>query len=75
MSPPAIPTFLAVAAICLTIVAFGLRTGKTLGIAFRSRLIARRRQEPALYWASLTIFAAFGLFVGGVAVAILLTPQ
>lgn len=73
MSPPAIPTFLAVAVICLTIVGFGLRTGRTLGIAFRSRFIARREHEPTLYWVSLTMFAAIGLFIGGIAVAMILS--
>jgi hypothetical protein len=53
--------FLSVAAILFAIVALGLGTGKTLGIAFRGRFIARRQHEPRLYWASLAIFALFGL--------------
>jgi hypothetical protein len=53
--------FSSVAAILFALVAHGLWSGKTLGIAFRSRLIARRRLEPALYWASLAILSVFGL--------------
>jgi hypothetical protein len=55
--------FLAVAAVCLAVVGFALRTGRILGIAFRSRFIARREHEPALFWISLAIFAAFGAFL------------
>jgi hypothetical protein len=55
--------FLTVAAVLFTIVGWGLRSGRTLGIAFRSRFIARRREEPRLYWASLAIFAAAGLLL------------
>ncbi len=55
--------FLAVAAVCLTVVATALRTGRILGIAFRSRFIARREHEPALYWISLAMFAVFGAFL------------
>jgi hypothetical protein len=43
-----------------SVVGFGLRSGKTLGIAFRSRFIARRHEEPVLFWMSLAVFAAFG---------------
>jgi hypothetical protein len=53
--------FSAAAAVSFGVIALGLRTGRTLGLAFRSRLIARRRQEPGLYWMSLAIFAVFGL--------------
>lgn len=40
-----------------------LRSHCILGIAFRSRFIARREREPALYWASLTLFAISGAFL------------
>lgn len=50
--------FLTIAGVCFALVAFGLLQGRIPGIAFRSRLIARRELEPALYWASLTIIAA-----------------
>lgn len=53
--------FGSVGAALFGLVGFGLWSGKTLGIAYRNRFIARRRQEPALYWFSLAIFAALGL--------------
>jgi hypothetical protein len=60
--------FLSIAATLLAVVVLGLKTGKTLGIAFRSRFIARRLYEPGLFWASLTIFAVAGLFLIFVAI-------
>jgi hypothetical protein len=51
--------FLAAACICLAIVAVGLKTGRTLGVAFRSRFIARREKEPRLF-GSLLLFGVIG---------------
>jgi hypothetical protein len=53
--------FSSVAAALSAVVIYGLWRGKTLGIAFRSRLIARRQHEPALFWFSLALFAGFDL--------------
>jgi hypothetical protein len=39
------------------------RTRRILGIAFRSRLIARREREPILYWMSFLLFAISGVFI------------
>jgi hypothetical protein len=47
----------------LVSVLVALRTRRVLGIAFRSRLIARREREPGLYWASLALFAITGGFL------------
>lgn len=55
--------FLAVAGICFVIVAAGLKTGRTLGVAFRSRFIARRESEPGLFGCSLLIYGLFGAFL------------
>ncbi|OGN52122.1 MAG: hypothetical protein A2352_07565 [Caulobacterales bacterium RIFOXYB1_FULL_67_16] len=55
--------FLAVASICFVIVVVGLKTGRTLGVAFRSHLIARRESEPGLFGCSLLIFGVFGAFL------------
>jgi len=55
--------FLLIATILFAVVRYSIWSGKTLGVAFRSRFIARRRQEPALYWASLTIFSVAGAFL------------
>lgn len=52
--------FLGIAAACFVIVAAGLKTGRTLGIAFRSRFIARRESEPYLFGCSLFIFGTVG---------------
>ena len=52
--------FLGVAGVCFGIVAIGLKTGRTLGVAFRSRFIARREREPGLFGCSLLLFAALG---------------
>lgn len=54
---------LATAATCFLVVGFGLKTGKILGIAFRGRLIARRKEEPGLFGCSIMVFAVFGLFL------------
>lgn len=56
-------TFLVVAAVCYLMVAIGLKTGKTLGIAFRSRFIARKKEEPILFGCSLWIFGVLGTFL------------
>ena len=55
--------FLAVASICFVIVVVGLKTGRTPGVVFRSRLIARRESEPGLFGCSLLIFGVFGAFL------------
>lgn len=55
--------FLAIAGVCFVIVAVGLKTGRTLGVAFRSRFIARREREPGLFGCSLLLFAALGGFL------------
>lgn len=52
--------FLAAACICFVIVAVGLKTGRTLGVAFRSRFIARRKNEPRLFGCSLLLFGVIG---------------
>lgn len=41
----------------LLICVHALRSGRILGIAFRSRLIARKEREPVLFWASFVLFA------------------
>ncbi len=51
------------ALICFLIVAVGLKTGRTLGIAFRSRFIARRESEPGLFGCSLFLFGLAGLLL------------
>lgn len=61
---------IAVAAACFAVVAVSLATGRTLGIAFRSRFIARRTHEPALYWMSIVIFGALGAFVAYAVVSV-----
>jgi len=61
--------FASVSAILFALVGFSLWSGKTLGIAFRSRLFARRQYEPALYWSSLTILAILGLLTLAVALS------
>ena len=61
--------FLSFAVLMFAIVGFGLWSGKTLGIAFRSRFTARRREEPALFWISLAIFAAAGLLAVAVVIS------
>ena len=55
--------FLTVAGICFAVVAVGLKTGRTLGVAFRSRFIARRECEPRLFGCSLMLFGLFGTFL------------
>ncbi len=55
--------FFIVALVCFGIVAIGLKTGRTPGIAFRSRFIARRKEEPALFACSLWMFAIVGLLL------------
>ena len=47
----------------LLVCVHALRTHRILGIAFRSRFIARRELEPGLYWLSLAIFAISGAFL------------
>ena len=47
----------------LLVCAYALRSRRILGIAFRSRFIARREREPVLYWASLSLFAMSGTFL------------
>jgi hypothetical protein len=39
---------------------YAFRTHRILGVAFRSRFIARREREPGLYWASMALFAVSG---------------
>lgn len=60
--------FLAVAGVLFAVTAFGLWSGRTFGVAFRSRLVARRNEEPALYWLSLAIFVGAALFLVFVAI-------
>lgn len=55
--------FLAAASICFVIVAVGLKTGRTLGLVFRSRFIARRETEPGLFGCSLILFGVLGAFL------------
>jgi ABC-type uncharacterized transport system permease subunit len=55
--------FIAMAIVCFAIVGIGLKTRRIVGIAFRSRFIARREHEPVLYWASLFLFAGLGVFL------------
>jgi hypothetical protein len=47
----------------LLVCVYALRSHRVLGIAFRSRFIARREREPVLYWASLSLFAISGAFL------------
>jgi F0F1-type ATP synthase membrane subunit c/vacuolar-type H+-ATPase subunit K len=54
---------LAVASICFVIIAVGLKTGRTLGVAFRGRFIARRESEPGLFGCSLLLFGVVGAFL------------
>lgn len=55
--------FLAIAAICFVVVAVSLRTGRTIGMAFRGRFIARKEKEPGLFGCSIILFGLFGLFL------------
>lgn len=55
--------FLTVASICSVIVAVGLKTGRTLGVVFRSRFIVRRESEPGLFGCSLLLFVVLGAFL------------
>ena len=57
--------FTAIAVTCFALVAFGLKSGRFIGLTFRSRFIARREQEPGLYWSSLCVIVAFGLIALG----------
>jgi hypothetical protein len=52
--------FVLVAVGCLGTCVLALLTGRIIGVAFRSRFIARREHEPGLYWASIAVFAFFG---------------
>jgi len=61
---------LAIASICFLIVIVGLKTGRTLGVAFRSRFIARRESEPGLFGCSLFLFGLAGLFLTYVVVSV-----
>ncbi|MFZ0267999.1 hypothetical protein [Caulobacter sp.] len=61
---------IALASVCFLIVALGLKTGRTLGVAFRSRFIARRENEPGLFGCSLLLFGAVGVFLTYVVVSI-----
>jgi hypothetical protein len=47
----------------LLVVVVGLRTGRIIGLTFRSRFIARREREPVLYWSSLALIGLWGLLV------------
>jgi hypothetical protein len=60
---------IALASICFLIVVIGLRTGRTFGIAFRSRFIARRESEPGLFGCSLVLFGLVGVFLAYVVVS------
>ena len=52
--------FVAVGIANLFVCVHALSSHRILGIAFRSRFIARREREPVLYWASITLFATSG---------------
>lgn len=62
--------FIAIAAACFAVVGVALRTGRILGIAFRSRFIARREHEPVLFWLSVTMAGVLGLFLAYIVVAV-----
>lgn len=62
--------FVAAAGACFAIAAVALKTGRVLGLAFRGRLVARRQQEPILYWGSLAMLTAFGSFLTYAVVAV-----
>jgi hypothetical protein len=59
--------FIAIGAMCFAVVALGLKSRRFIGLTFRSRFIARREQEPWLYWSSLCVIVAFGLTALGMA--------
>jgi hypothetical protein len=56
-----------IAAMCFGLVAVGLKSGRFIGLTFRSRFIARREQEPGLFWSSVCLVVAFGLVALGMA--------
>lgn len=53
--------FITIAAASFIVVAIALKTRRMPGLTFRSRFIARRDQEPWLYWSSIGAVIVLGL--------------